>query len=353
MASEYRIHPPKFSPNRPIMPKSHPESPDESLSSVFDGENIDDGHTGVDVDRARKLTAEWQQIGDALRAPPAAAVDLSPAIMAELRQTTVSDSTDVRWRSGKSSVVRRWLAIGASSLAVLLIGFAISHHLTAPIVETQFTLLTESSVASADWDVLVVTVPDNDGHNTAEYVRNSVADHGLQLQSLVRDTGEEHNHPDILMASGDDSAAFRSIFASTDHHFTTEFNPDSIDGLDREQLLQRLAESVEAPTKSDEYFGEMLVAVPNDGSIVVMTVPQQTKEKANIAAAGSTNSDTPADDANAQSVSTPKDATLIAEFIKRGKNKPVVVVLRRAKKPTAPKHQGALDGAGQKTSGSA
>ena len=312
------------------MPASQNPQPEELFSAAFDsGNSHSEERYGVSAERTAQLTAEWQRLGDSLRRLPVEPAEgLASAVMAEIEDAPVVTVGNVESNQSPERS-RRLLAITVSAAAVLLTGVFLSTYVNNDGEPSPFVTSTSAS-AKPNWDVIVVTL-NHDEAEAAEYVRSSVADRGLKIQTLT-DEPISNEHPDLLMASGDNSDVLRSIFSESDIHFDAVVNPDSIDGLDRDQLIEQIEASVNIPTKSDERFGEMLVALPADGKIVRRRLPNRENET-EVAS-------TESDQADVVSVATSDGSESVSDYLSRGRAKPVLVVLRRTRKVESPDHQG-------------
>ena len=114
--------------------------------------------------------------------------------------------------------------------------------------------------------------------------------------------------------------------------FETEWNPERIGDLDREELLSRFTESMQTPTQSDRFFGEVFVLLPKDRTVRVQKI---------FPAAGAENSDTSiarlnsaAEETSNQLKTADSIDTKVARLLDRKSDRPVLLILRR--KPAEP-----------------
>lgn len=133
---------------------------------------------------------------------------------------------------------------------------------------------------SRDWQVVVVTVSEQKHAEVSSKLRQSIGQSGLAIQSLSDSSETDDQTMGVLMSSADTSS---ELLDALDIGFTdgvagdiqTEWNPERIGNYDRDELLSRLTESMNTPTRSDEYFGEIFVVVPTNETLVAEVAPLQ------------------------------------------------------------------------------
>lgn len=316
-------------------------SPEELLSEAFDADRVaESNRQTVGSERAEVLLQEWQQVGDFLRglpprkvqAPRFEAAELQPAEQAIERASASQATAPVNLMKPVNAqpatqLSRQRLAVLTTCLAIAFLAFGIRTSLVDP-TNDQFAsggLLSNM----ADWQVVVVTVDDDAVEPAAQLMRRTVADLGLEVQPLMDRPSAAAQH-DVLLANADDSeAVLQSLRAIGTESMATELNPRTVAGMDRKELLKRLEESMRTPTRSDEFFGDMLVAVAAGDSIIVQrrsTVPSpaatNNQESIGIAdAAGGVQSVT---------VKTQQGAESISDYLTRREARPVIFVIRRS-----------------------
>ena len=264
--------------------------PDEWLSARFDGESAESASNARLTDEERTL-AEWQQLGDSLRAIPTAECDLSVQVLAEIR--TLPDNSEKRRSSGL-----QWVAVVTSLAATVLVGINM-------YLESQLPQSLASVARVQEWEVLVVHVPETE--LPSDFSRH-LDEHGFQIRNL---TEAEPAAPvsgadqiDFVLTSEEMSA---HLLESLEDEFgmTTERNPSNIGSLTREELLSRCAESLTSATRSDQHFGNISLLV-SDEQIAENGDVQRSVEMR------------------------------LAEYVASGKRRPVVVVVVRDKSAQVP-----------------
>jgi hypothetical protein len=194
----------------------------------------------------------------------------------------------------------------------------------------------------ADWQVVLVTIDDDAVEPAAQLMRRTVANLGLEVQPLMDRPSAEAQH-DVLLANADDSeAVLQSLRAIGTESMATELNPRTVAGMDRKELLKRLGESMRTPTRSDEFFGEMLVAVAAGDSVIVqrrsaVPSPATANQQESIGIADA------AGDVQSVTVQTQQGAESISDYLTRRQARPVVFVIRRSG-ANQPEPQGATPG---------
>ncbi|MEQ9409623.1 MAG: hypothetical protein RIK87_17945 [Fuerstiella sp.] len=322
---------------------SIPPPAEEFLSAAFDAELSDEDNArpgGVDAQHARQLTDAWQQLGDCLRQlPESGPTDVSEAVLFQIRRDQQRPIVRPD-RSPNSDWFARRVAVVASTVAVLLVSFSVMSLMTGLPDGDRFAAVVDSRpalVVPQEWEVVVLTVPDNGLHEIPDAVRQTVSDQGLHIHSLaeLKDVGEDH--PDLLVASGDLKEAFQELFDSHIDGIDAEWNPERVGEVDREMLLQRFAESMETPTRSEEFFGRMFVVLPGDNTLVQRPVAGVSNDTALVADHSSAGNRGPAEATGAaqpdESVSDHGSPAQIAAYLNKGKGKPVLVVLLRRRLP--------------------
>ncbi len=291
------------------MSASSPIDPEELLSAEFDSSSSNPASAvKIDADHAASLLARWRQVGDSLRAIPVQEeTNLHLSVLQQIRSESsqplevASAQTSQFFQRSSASQGARWAALVSSLAAVLLVCVSwivapdrsrlVQSGLISPATVAQSSLVRlEEEVASlpGEWEVLVVTVAANRQGGIPESVRKTVGDRGLRLHSLADSAVVDDSHPGVLMATGDVSSELRGVLEADPDDFQIEMNPDQIGDLSRSELLNKFAESMRVPTKSDEYFGEMYAILPDDDALVVKAVPSKTSAE-EIVVANATN----------------------------------------------------------------
>lgn len=347
------------------MSASSPIDPEELLSAEFDSSDSDPASAvEMDADHATSLLAKWRQVGDSLRAlPMRKETNLHLSVLQQIRGESrqpleaASAQTSQFSYSDRASQGARWAALVSSLAAVLLVCVSwivapdrsglVQSGLIQPATVAQSSLMRlEEDVASlpGNWEVLVVTVAANRQGGIPESVRKTVGDRGLRLHSLADSAVVDESHPGVLMATGDVSSELRGVLEADPDDFQIEMNPDQIGDLSRSELLNKFAESMRVPTKSDEYFGEMYAILPDDDALVVKSLPSKASVE-EIVMADAANSADPETLAhrnspeNAVGQATAQNVAHVAKSrLSKSSGKPVLVVFVK-RKPAPPNHR--------------
>ena len=269
---------------------------------------------------------QWRHLGDCLRAIPTEPCgQFSAAVRRriELSQPEMIGEQESVAPASASRMRRDMIALLTAAAAIAVVTVPISFlvmksdsmsvttmadaggdlpHATAPV----------SSVLPAnsrDWQVVVVTVSEQKHAEVSSKLRQSIGQSGLEIQSLSDSSVNNDQTMGVLMSSADTSPelldaldiGFRDGVAGD---IQTEWNPERIGNYDRDELLTRLTESMNTPTRSDVYFGEIFVVVPTNEILVAEVAPLEADTDKSIGSvaetavrsrAGRTNSDSAAE----------------------------------------------------------
>ena len=190
------------------------------------------------------------------------------------------------------------------------------------------------SLDPKQWEVVVVTGTAQRLNLITAELRDAVDQRGLEIHSLSEGKRPANESMELLMASGESSVEFLEALSADDTDVEAEWNPDQISGFDRDALLSRFAESMQTPTQSDQFFGEVFVVLPKEHSIQVSTVPPATIGEDSGNRSGSQG---PTTAQTAESV----DAQ-VARLLDRKTDRPVLVIFRK-KPATLGDVQGYMD----------
>ena len=301
-------------------------SPEELLSAEFD-ELTSDEQIAERSPLGPEAFQQWRHLGDCLRAIPIqSGGQISATVRSSIESSqaavtrpgdSVSASTTRQSRRNAVVVLTTAMAIAIVAVPVSLL-FTQTDSMPASTVADASGDLPYDSVLptnSRDWQVVVVTVSEQQHATLSSKLRQSIGQSGLQIQSLS-ETGQNGDETmGVLMSSADTSeelldALDTGFVDSVSGDIHTEWNPEQIGEFNRDELLARLTESMKTPTRSDIHFGEMFVVVPRNGTLVTKIAQLNAGEHKdsdgtvnNVAAtasalrsrAGATESVTPAD----------------------------------------------------------
>ncbi|MEZ6127157.1 MAG: hypothetical protein R3C59_00580 [Planctomycetaceae bacterium] len=316
-------------------------SAEEQLSFDFDNGRIDALRDPC-PDNAAALTKSWQQLSDCLRQLPVTAVEnLAAQVRVRIEadaQPMIQHDSEVKRARHDVTGLRRPIALLAASCAVLLMAINVSlQHFNRPVVAVaSFTVLDPNA-----WEVVVVTVPDQQASLVTEQVRESVEQQGFRIHSLTSGTADDVESLELVMASAETSEQFLKVLGTDSPALETEWNPERIGRFDRDELLRKFAESMHTPTESDRYFGETFVILPDGDSVQVTSVSTNDESIATVAV-----SDNPANVGNhlASGVETESPSVVtqpaapstneerLMEQLQKNVSRPVLVVFRKRPK---------------------
>jgi hypothetical protein len=325
------------------MSASPPPSSEELFSAAYDSGHWDAASVPeLSDENAAQLASAWQQLGDDLRSLPVTPVgnQFSANVVAQLRANAhpVVRITQTKTSSERTSIAdqnaKRSIAIGASLAAIVLIALMLSGYPVQKRPDARFTE-NHQKLDPAAWEVVVVTVSDEQTSGLTAQLRESVSERGYQIHAVTHNASSSDDVLELVMASAETSEQFLDAMSSGTQPFTTEWNPDQIGEFDRDELLRRLAASMETPTQSDHFFGETFVILPNSEAMQIATVP--TPQTSNSALAASRTSAAQNQEQGTLVVENEAqpDASVqarVVNLLQQNANRPVLVVFRKKPK---------------------
>lgn len=325
------------------MSASPPPSSEELFSAAYDSGHWDAASVPeLSDENAAQLASAWQQLGNNLRSLPVKPVgsQFSDNVLAVLRSNsqpvvrvaqpeTSSQRTPIAGRGGKRSI-----ATGASLASILLVALMLSGY---PVQERPDAQLTEmrQKLDPAAWEVVVVTVSDEQSSVLTAQLRESVSQRGYQIHAVTHNASGSDDVLELVMASAETSEQFLDALSSGTQPFTTEWNPDQIGEFDRDELLRRLAASMETPTQSDHFFGETFVILPNSEAMQIATVPTPQTSDSTLAASRTLAAENQDQGTLILQDETQPDASVqsrVVNLLQQNTNRPVLVVFRKKPK---------------------
>ena len=321
---------------------NHTTDNEESLSATLDGEEslsaTLDGEERLDLPDSGESSevGQWKKIGEAIRQFPSAPAPLTDSVMEVLKGANGGQRVIIRQEKELESPLLRWLAVTTSCVAILLVCFNLATNLPNGDPQGVGIAAVETHLVPENWEVLVVTLDNASEKAAVEVFRESAQQQGMQMLSVGRSNQEPETGSDVLMVSGDLSTWLNSIVESGGE-LEAEMNPEVIDGMRRDELLDRFAESMKTPTRSDKYFGDMLVLLPGDNSLVVRSVPVNEPLQGTLVASSATpRGSSSMDDGSASVLEKEPSETEerpLAAYLQDGSSRPVLVVFRSATAP--------------------
>jgi uncharacterized protein len=316
-------------------------SSEERLTDEFRSANSDsEFFANIGEAESAELADSWQKLGESLRQLPVTTADgLAARVQHEIRATqmTGGEQQSSPYRSTipqRSYHFGRAAALLATSCAVMVVAATIvAYQANTP---PSATAVAFRSLDPKQWEVVVVTGTAQRLNLITAELRDAVDQRGLEIHSLSEGKRPANESMELLMASGESSVEFLEALSADDTDVEAEWNPDQISGFDRDELLSRFAESMQTPTQSDQFFGEVFVVLPKEHSIQVSTVPPGTigEDSGNRIAKqdGSDSHEPPSESVDSQ----------VARLLDRKTDRPVLVIFRR-KPATLDDVQGYMD----------
>ncbi len=236
------------------------------------------------------MLQQWRHLGDCLRTipiQPGGQISATVRSRIESSQATVTRAGDSVSANTARQSRRNVVVVLTTAVAIAIVAVPVSLLLTqADSIPASTTadaggkLPYDSAQAksvlpanSRDWQVVVVTVSEQQHATLSSKLRQSMGQNGLQIQSLSETSQYGDQTMGVLMSSADTSwelldALNTEFVGGVRGDIQTEWNPQQIGDFNRDELLIRLTESMKTPTRSDIHFGEMFVVVPGNGTQV-------------------------------------------------------------------------------------
>lgn len=320
--------------------KDNTQSPAEQLSQQFDSNAVDTALVASIGDKeSTGLINSWTRLGDRLRdlrTEPAG--ELAERVKAQIVATS-TQLAPAQQTPNKPHYAGRSIALLATSCAVMVVAatiVAFQANTNSSATATAFRALNPQS-----WEVVVVTVPDERMNFVTERLRDAVDQRGLKIHSLNEGNDPSSESLEVLMASSESSVTFLEALNEDATDVQTEWNPERIGEIEREELLERFSASMQTPSRSDQHFGEVFVVLPKDRTVRVESLSSPNEVESADNRIASQESPTPEIDDPAKPVDTLD--TQVARLLDRRTTRPVLVIFRR-QSALLKDLQGRLDG---------
>lgn len=309
-------------------PENGPSSEDQLLRDFIAASSDAEFLASIGSEQSVPLVESWTRLTESLCQLPVPAVEEGFAVRVQSKIKTEQLSA----RKSGSDEQRpynfgRAVALLATSCAVMLVAATIVAYQanTGP----SATSLAFHSHDPQQWEVVVVTVPDERMKLVTAELRDAVDQRGLEIHTLSegKRSAEREQSLELLMASEESSIEFLEALSFGSADVEAEWNPVRIAGFDRAELLSRFAESMQTPTQSDEFFGEVFVVLPKELSIQIQSVPSATVHQENGPQIAQHQGDF-VRQPSASQVADSVDAQ-VAELLDRKTNRPVLVIFRK------------------------
>ncbi|MEZ6060450.1 MAG: hypothetical protein R3C19_08820 [Planctomycetaceae bacterium] len=304
-----------------VTPSSQPfdaNSPEALLSAVFDGESTADfttagdkpGHELLSSSRREQLLSDWKSLSRSLKQIPiSAAGDVREAVRREIeaeRRKSAVPAPVSEPSTGRRDF--RWIAVSVSVAALALFAVQLnvsrdartdgsadfvlnrtfvdsdsgpavaaeSGESARPDVAGSMAIAeTQSPNVEPDWQIVVVTIRDGSAQTAKETFEAIARQHGLDVQRKNGSGDGPVEFPlGILLSSVQESNELLSSISPQIQAPPYQWNPVCVGSLPSSELKMRFLKSMETPTLSDEYFGEMLAVVPGsaDDDVAVASI---------------------------------------------------------------------------------
>lgn len=314
------------------LPANGPHSEDQLLRDFSAASSDADFLANISSEQSVPLAESWSRLTDSLSQLPVSAVDegFAVGVQAEI-QSQQQSSGGVGSGEQQSYNFGRAVALLATSCAVMLVAATIVAYQAN--TQPSATSVAFHSHDPQRWEVVVVTVPDERMQLVTAELRDAVDQRGLEIHTVSegKRSTEQKQPLEMLMASEASSVEFLEALSSGTVDVEAEWNPVRIAGFDRAELLSRFAESMQTPTQSDQFFGEVFVVLPKERSIQVTSVPSATIREDAGQQLAQHPEDAVVQPANSQAADS-VDAQ-VAELLERKTDRPVLVIFR--KRPAA------------------
>lgn len=299
--------------------------PGAELAQVGDG-------VGLSAADQETLLGEWQSISAGLQDLPTQKANLAEPVMAEIRRAGLVDQRQGARRSKggrpqqNGQRLAKIIALATTSVAMLYVSIQIATHETS--LNRSAEVLASFSFDPHGWDVVVVTVSDEQANQLSRDFGSGSVDSELKAMPLLENQQSEDGSFDVVMASKETSEELLGRLVSDPATSDAEWNPQRVGEWDRKELLERFASSMKTPTKSDIFFREVIVVTSEkDRGIQVTSQPVG----ASVGSETLANSMNPANDdpeRPSEGRITVESETVLRQLQDHGR-RPVLVVLKR------------------------
>ena len=324
------------------MPQNTP-SRNELLSQEFDSSLSAFDSADYDLSpEDRRMLDSWQRLGECLRSIPVESIDLSGGVLTQCVMPAANSDTATGFSSSTKrksrSIVARLAAVLMAAAAVFMLAFNLSTNIDSSPFDGKLAELSlgASGIAAfgdpLTWDVVLVTVPDGDNRQVVRQLKQSFQSNGMQVHTAMLE--DEYEQPELQdhFAGSMVQEDLLDVLTGENVEFGAEWNPEQIDDLDRGELLARFAESLKAPSRSEEHFGEMVVVFSPETMATIEDAVRDGKLERDAldSKVASLNSDEGTDSGANSRIKAPLDGSF-----GEGVPRPVLVVIR-SRKPVVP-----------------
>lgn len=297
---------------------------------------------GISEAEQRHLLTEWQTLSEGLQGFEVRSANLSATVMAEIGapQAAEFQGADKIARSDFSRLqIAKIGALAVTTAALLFVAVRVATHETS--LNRSAEVLASFSFDPQGWDVVVVTVSDEQADELAREFQQLPTETDLNVLPVLENQPTERNSIDVVMASKETSEKLLGRLAAGDSVAAAEWNPEKVGELERDELLKRFAVSMQTPTKSDLYFREVLVVTSGDDEGFRVSSRPSAGAADGAMVASNQQSDAENTGAEADFQKNPASSAAgvsVMEKLQKNSQRPVMVVLKRR----PPESQGQL-----------
>ena len=215
----------------------------------------------------------WQLIKATLNQIPVEPAGLREGVVAEIQDLENLTSTPAPNRRTVAST-HRLAATVASLTAMLVLSISLSglldepsRHVRVAGAELMASILKTSE---DDWQVVVVKVPEASQARIRDSISTSALKTGMDVHSVdATNAAASPKQPDLLISSADSAATVLDLVDRATGGVATA----EIVDMDRERLLSCFVESMQSPSASEKYFGQMLILQRDSLKLDSMKIP--------------------------------------------------------------------------------
>ena len=221
--------------------------------------------------------ASWQLIKSTLNQITVEPAALRARVVAEIEglDSPTSALTNAQAPNHRTVASSHRLAATVASLtAMLVLSISLSGLLDEPSrhVRIAGAELMDSILKTSedDWQVVVVKVPEASQARIRDSISNSGLKTGMDVHSVdCTHPAASPKQPDLLISSADSAATVLDLVDKA----TGGLGTAEVVDMDRERLLSCFVESMQSPSASEKYFGQMLILQRDSMKLDALKIP--------------------------------------------------------------------------------
>ncbi|MEP3481554.1 MAG: hypothetical protein ABJZ55_20090 [Fuerstiella sp.] len=290
---------------------------------------------GLSSGQQQQLVADWQRIAGRLNQVPVEAACVADSVMlqisADSSQAVPSSAAPKRSSATTRQQLAKIIALATSSVAMLYVSLQVATHERS--LNRSAEVLASFSFDPTGWDVVVVTVSDEQADQLSRQLEQPLVAGDLQVLSLLENEESEADSVGVMMVSKETSEKLLGTIAAAPSVGDAEWNPRMVGELGRDELLKRFAMSMKTPTKSDLFFREVIVVTSDQDSGFRVTskstdsaVDSDTVADATASDSGQANGLAVAD---RDVLNRQQEGESVLRQLQNNRRRPVLVVLKR------------------------